>query len=293
VFGCHQQGRLPAAELLVYMLQHDIALQTAMQYYCANYKDCDIKYQAGSLLDMSKNAHVHMQQFLYDASIYYLTLGFVVFRFTKIPFSKDSTLVPIAIPIHDIEWEYQDSDYSSYTQTPTVNIRSRNAHDQSLRFYVHKFRCNFVQGTQKSAHGILFRLVHLFRRLVHAQDYNLIIRNEGLRKTVFVEQTEHPEKETTNWKLGADRGELQAVMDNARKQRVTKDPPVPPPHQDEGLLSLKEQPPPPTPAPPISRVSRCHFYACRLKDPVWLQGNGQISLGFGKSICNFVKLGTA
>ena len=42
-------------------------------------------------------------QFLYDASIYYLTLGFVVFRFTTLPLGDGDLLLPITILIHDIE----------------------------------------------------------------------------------------------------------------------------------------------------------------------------------------------
>jgi len=107
-------------------------------------------------------------------------------------------------------------------------MRSRTLHDDSLRFYVYKFNCSFAQNTSQNAHGILFRLVHIFRRLVHAQDYDLIICNENLRKTVFIEQTIPVEKDTASWKLGADRSELQTIMENVRQQRLTTHHPQPP-----------------------------------------------------------------
>ena len=238
---------MDGADLLVYMLENDIALQTAMEYYCGNYRDCELKYTNNCDMDMDadRNLLTHMQQFLYDCSMYYLTLGFVVFRFTKLPFSKNGTLVPIAIPIHDIEWEYDDADYSMYRQMPAVSIRSRGLQDDSLRFYVYKFRCNLTPNSRHSTHGILYRLVHIFRRLVHAQDYDLLLRNETLRKTVFVEQTVRPEKEVS-LKVGSERGELQAIMDNVRQQRITTDHPLPLTQNDEfrSSITVHEDPPP-------------------------------------------------
>ena len=198
-----------------------------MEYYSGNYRDCIVEYKTDKERQKNLNVHKHMRQFLYDASIYYLTLGFVVFRFTTLPQGDGDLLMPITIPIHDIDWEYSEPDYSLYTQMPEVTIRSRVVHDDSMRFYVYKFNCSFAQNTSQNAHGILFRLVHIFRRLVHAQDYDLIIRNENLRKTVFIEQTIPVEKETTNWKLGADRSELQTIMDNVRQQRLTTHHPQP------------------------------------------------------------------
>lgn len=222
------------------MLQHDISIQTAMDYYRRNYTDCTIKYHVDTKHKMHASVHTYMQTFLFEASTYYLTLGFVVFRFAQMPFSGDS-LVPIIVPMTDISWELPPSDYEQNYRFPEVRVCGGLRNDSKIRFYMYKFGFNGTYATDSMACGIVYRLVHIYRRLVHAQDYDLIIRNENLRKTVFVEQTPVIDKEVSNLKTSADRGELQAIMDTVRPQRITTHhaPPISKDDEFKKIISVK------------------------------------------------------
>jgi len=97
------------------MLQNDSALQNSIDYYRNNYIDCAISSRKEPEPDdpaRDKNVQTaireHLQTFLFEATTYYLTLGFVVFRFCPIPMHSD-VLVPLIVPIGDIMWSFGES----------------------------------------------------------------------------------------------------------------------------------------------------------------------------------------
>jgi len=178
----------------------------------------------------------YIQTFLYEATTYYFAVGFVVFRFHKMP-QQPTTLVPAVVPLGDIEWCYT-GETDSLLQIPEIEVPRCNS-GETPRFYVYKFRST-GQYTSVDSCGVLSRLTQNYRRLVHARDYDLIIRNENLRKTFFIEQAVKSNVDVlTQGSKAAEYGELQAIMDYTRGHRATTHSAIPPTQNEavkQGIL---------------------------------------------------------
>jgi len=241
----HSQGRLGDHHLMLHMLQNDSVLQNSLDYYRKNYIDCVIscpktphKDDAADDRDMQDIVLQHMQTFLFEATTYYLVLGFVVFRFCKLPM-HDDILVPLVVPIGDIVWSFGQSNHDGQEllQIPEIDVPMQSA-GQDVRYYVYKFRSAGQYFSSESS-GVLCRLAHSYRRLVHARDYDLIIRNETLRKTIFIEQVVKPNVSVLEQGTRAsDYGELQAIMDYTKKHKATTHSETPPSHDEELKASI-------------------------------------------------------
>ena len=236
-------------KLLMYMLQNDSAIQSALNHYRDNYLDCKVTITAASDHSLSDSPRPgkkqkteqhsrdmdliqqHFQDFLYECTTYFFVLGFVVFRFCKVPFAPE-VLIPVAMPIGEIRWEYNSTDDESPIQIPDIDI-GQGLCSEHRRYYVYKFRTS-GQYFSSQHDGILARLTHNYRRLVHARDYDLIIRNENLRKTVFIEQ--QVKADVSVIKQGSkstEYGELQAIMDYSRGHQATTHSALPPTQGEE------------------------------------------------------------
>ena len=252
---CGAQGRLDDQQLMLYMLQNDIALQASLDCYRNNYMDCTIEMKArkSDAVGDEKSAAIaqpseteaeiqrqlleHLQVFLFEVTTSYLVLGFVVFRFCKMP-AQPNTLVPVAVPIGDIEWSYEGTDDGQeLLRIPAIDI-PRDLSGRDTRYYVYKFRSN-GQYFSGDASGVLCRLTKSYRRLVLARDHDLIIRNENLRKTVFVEQNVKQDTSVLNQGTRASEyGELQAIMDYTRGRKETTHSVTPPTKSEELKASI-------------------------------------------------------
>ena len=254
---CGAQGRLDDQRLLLYMLHNDIALQASLDCYRNNYMDCSIKMtsrkgyaateeksdgkaqSSEAEEEMQRQLLEHMQNFLFEVTTCYLVLGFVVFRFCRMP-GQPNTLVPVVVPIGDIEWSYEgthEKDDQELLRIPAIDI-PRDLSGRDTRYYVYMFRSNghYYSG---DVSGVLFRLTKSYRRLVHARDYDLIVRNENLRKTVFVEQNLKQDISVLNQGTRAsDYGELQAIMDYTRGRKQTTHSVTPPTQSEELRASI-------------------------------------------------------
>jgi len=143
----HVQGRLGDHHLMLHMLQNDSAMQNSLDYYRNNYVDCGIsclktqhKEDAADDRDMHDIVLQHLQTFLFEATTYYLVLGFVVFRFCKLPL-HDYILVPLVVPIGDIVWSFGQSNHDGQEllQIPEIDVPMQSA-SKDVRYYVYKFR---------------------------------------------------------------------------------------------------------------------------------------------------------
>jgi len=229
------QGRLGDRHLLMHMLQHDSALQASLDCYRNNYIDCTVKMHTTPSCEKEhghRQMQQHIQTFLYEATTYYFAVGFVVFRFHKMPQQQGTTLlVPAVVPLGDIEWCYT-GETDSLLQIPEIEVPRCNS-GETPRFYVYKFRST-GQYTSVDSCGVLSRLTQNYRRLVHARDYDLIIRNENLRKTFFIEQAVKSNVDVlTQGSKAAEYGELQAIMDYTRGHRATTHSAIPPTQNEE------------------------------------------------------------
>jgi len=217
------------------MLKNDIALQSSLDCYRNNYVDCLVemveprKQGNPSKVAVEKDEEAeelarrmleYLQNFLFDVTTSYLVLGFVVFRFCPMPLYPQK-LVPVCIPIGDIEWTYEGTEEDQeLLRIPDIDV-PRHFSQEDTRYYVYKFRST-GQYFSNDDRGVLCRLTRSYRRLVHARDYDLIIRNETLRKTVFVEQTMKADVNVLNQGTRASEyGELQAIMDYTRTRKET------------------------------------------------------------------------
>jgi len=219
------QGRLGDHHLLLHMLQNDSALQGSIDFYRNNYIDCTIS--SNKIPDVVHDKHIatsiqeHLQTFLFEATTYYLVLGFVVFRFCKLPLHPD-ILVPLVVPIGDIVWSFGQGNNNGQDLIPIPEIDiPMHSVGKDVRYYVYKFRSSGQYFTSESS-GILCRLTHSYRRLVHARDYDLIIRNENMRKTIYIEQTIKPNISVLDQgSKASEYGELQAIMDYTAGHKAT------------------------------------------------------------------------
>ena len=244
------QARLDDAHLFLYMLKNEISLQSSIDCYRNNYIDCIIDMSGGKGIshadsinpekntkdeaeeEMQRRVLQHMQNFLFEVTTSYLVLGFVVFHFCEMPMHAN-TLVPVVIPIGDLEWTYDGIDNSHpLLRIPDIDI-PRHVSCQDTRYYVYKFRST-GQYFSSDDSGILCRLTRSYRRLVHARDYDLVIRNENLRKMIFIEQNTKQDVSVLNTgSKASDYGELQAIMDYSRIRKETTHSVAPPTQHDE------------------------------------------------------------
>jgi len=247
------QGRLGDQQLLLHMLKNDIALQGGLDCYRNNYVDCTVEMtpqKGDNVSDKSANTQdhgevkkierrmlEHLQTFLFEVTTCYLVLGFVVFRFCKMP-SQPDTLIPVVIPIGDIEWTYEGSDVGQeLLRIPEIDV-PRHFSGEDIRYYVYKFWSNGQYFSSDGA-GVLSRLTPSYRRLIHARDYDLIIRNENLRKTVFVKQHLKQDIDVLNHgSRASEYGELQAIMDYTRGRKETTHSVTPPTQNEEMKASI-------------------------------------------------------
>ena len=210
------------------MLQNDSALQGSIDFYRNNYIDCAISSnKIPEADDVVHDKHVaasiqeHLQTFLFEATTCYLVLGFVVFRFCKLPLHPD-ILVPLVVPIGDIVWSFGQGNNNGQNLIPIPEIDiPMHSVGKDVRYYVYKFRSSGQYFTSESS-GILCRLTHSYRRLVHARDYDLIIRNENMRKTIYIEQTIKPNVSVLDQgSKASEYGEMQAIMDYTAGHKAT------------------------------------------------------------------------
>jgi len=140
------QGRLGDHHLMLHMLQNDRTMQNSLDYYRNNYADCGISCQkiphkddAADDRDMQGIVLQHLQTFLFEATTYYLLLGFVVFRFCKLPM-HDDILVQLVVPIGDIVWSFGQSNHDGQEllQIPEIDVLMQSA-GKNVRYYVYKF----------------------------------------------------------------------------------------------------------------------------------------------------------
>jgi hypothetical protein len=236
------------------MLKNEISLQNSIDCYRNNYIDClvDMSGRKGAghgdnVVKREENQETeevqrrmlqHMQNFLFEVTTSYLVLGFVVFHFCEMPMYPDK-LVPVVIPIGDLEWTYDGIDNGHpLLRIPDINI-PRHFSNEDTRYYVYKFRSTGHYLSSDDS-GILCRLTRSYRRLVHARDYDLIIRSENLRKTIFIEQNMKQDISVLNsGSKASDYGELQAIMDYSRIRKETTHSVLPPTQHGELKALIK------------------------------------------------------
>jgi hypothetical protein len=115
-----------------------------------------------------------------------LVTGFVVFRFYEVKENGEKKLVPLIVPISEIQWVFEkdDMNYEFDIRVPDVLVQSAGI-DNTTRFYVYRFDTD--RGISSSELGIVFSLVNPFRAYLDMQEYNRALMAENLRKTVFIE----------------------------------------------------------------------------------------------------------
>jgi hypothetical protein len=129
----------------------------------------------------------HFERFLIESIACFLVTGFVVFRFYEVGVGKNRKVVPIVVPITEIQWMYETGDvnYESDLVLPDVMVPAAGFANKT-RFYMYKFR-NF-NGISSSSLGIAFTLVESYKKWKMSEIYNEILQRENIKTSVFVEQ---------------------------------------------------------------------------------------------------------
>jgi hypothetical protein len=134
------------------MIKNDDALQSSLDCYRNNYVDCLVEMvkptngvtpnkvavkKDEEAEEVERRMLEYLQNFLYDVTTSYLVLGFVVFRCCPMPLYPQK-LVPVWIPIGDIEWTYEGTEADQeLLRIPDIDI-PRHFSREDTQYYVCK-----------------------------------------------------------------------------------------------------------------------------------------------------------
>jgi len=172
---------------MLHMVSNDITMKQNLGIYRQLFTDCTFKMNCDTSTLACANKQGYLQRFVAEAVSCYLVTGFVVFRFFEIEIEGTKKLVPIMVPILEIEWMYENGEinYESDIVVPDVLIPLAGINNKT-RFYVYKFGNH--NGISSTSLGIVFDLIHPYKKWMQAEEYNQILQKENLQSTVYVEQ---------------------------------------------------------------------------------------------------------
>ena len=129
----------------------------------------------------------YFERFLIESVACFLITGFVVFRFYEVGAGKHRHVVPIVVPITEIQWMYETGDvnYENDLVLPDIMVPAAGFANKT-RFYMYKFR-NF-NGISSTSLGIAFTMVEAYKKWKLSEMYNEILETENIKTSVFVEQ---------------------------------------------------------------------------------------------------------
>jgi len=172
---------------MLHMVNNDITMKQSLDTYRRLFAECTLKLDNDASVLACPKKQLYFQRFIAEAVACYLVTGFVVFRFFEIDVGETKKLVPIMVPISEIEWMYDTGEinYETDIVVPDVLIPLAGISNKT-RFYVYKF--GNYNGVSSTSLGVVFALVHAYREWMQGEEYNAILRKENLRTTVYVEQ---------------------------------------------------------------------------------------------------------
>ena len=168
---------------MMYMITRDEVVKKSIAVYRDLFADSSIQLEA---CEKICNTQEYLEKFLMDSVTCMLITGFVVFRFYEVKEKGEKKLVPLVVPISEIQWVFEkhDINYEFDVRVPEVFVQSAGINN-STRFYVYRFESN--RGISSAELGVVFSLVSPFRAYLDIQEYNRVLMAENLRTTVFVE----------------------------------------------------------------------------------------------------------
>jgi len=165
------------------MITRDEIVKKSIAVYRDLFADSSIELEA---CEKICNSQGYLERFLMDSVTCMLVTGFVVFRFFEVKEKGEKKLVPLVVPISEIQWVFEKDDinYEFDVRVPEVFVQSAGINN-STRFYVHRFESN--RGISSAELGVVFSLVSPFRSYLDVLEYNRVLMAENLRTTVFIE----------------------------------------------------------------------------------------------------------
>lgn len=190
------QSCLTETEIMLHMINNDITMKESLDTYRQLFADCTLTLDNDASVLACSKKQLYFQRFIAEAVACYLVTGFVVFRFFEIDIEDTKKLVPIMVPISEIEWMYDTSEinYETDIVVPDVLIPLAGINNKT-RFYMYKF-ANY-NGVSSTSLGVVFTLVQSYQRWKQGEEYNSILQKENLRTTVYVEQKIIPDTSVT------------------------------------------------------------------------------------------------
>lgn len=119
--------------------------------------------------------------------------GFVAVRLIKIPDCKEGQMVPIAIPICEIEWEADDAVGAIFACPRVFYKTSKEVAKADIpRIYVytaHSYMSDVAQS------GIMISVLRPYKSMLMALEYNELCYKRNMENTIFIEhRTREPVK---------------------------------------------------------------------------------------------------
>lgn len=166
------------------MLQTEPDILRSLEFYMMYMKLAKFQTEGASSLKI-KNDQARLQRFLVESIVYYFAYGFVAFRL--VPYDKEERdFFPVAIPFHQIDFEYDEEDINSIFCVPSVWYKQYDSQSNDVPLiFVYKFQN--ATGIHQSL-GPMQTLVDSYLDMQKIREYNEIVLTEHKYTLQYVEQ---------------------------------------------------------------------------------------------------------
>jgi len=214
-------------ELMIQMITHNDIVKKSLTTYRDIYYECTVEINGCSKISTTQH---FLQRFIRESVSCHLVTGFVVFRFHEIKENGENKLIPLVVPISEIQWAFDrdDNKYESQIRVPDVFVPLAGPNNKT-RFYVYRFAND--DGISSCDLGIVFSLMSSYRKFIEIQQYNIELMNQNICKTVFIEQRviANTTTDSTGGRHSVSSGPLiNRILDHTNNYRATTNSEIPP-----------------------------------------------------------------
>jgi hypothetical protein len=180
----HEKAEINIIEIIKKMLQSESDILRCLEFYVMYVKLAKFETKGVHSLQIT-NDEGKLQRFLSESIVYYFAYGFVAFRL--VPYDKgERDFFPVVIPMHQIDFEYDEDDITSIFSVPSVWYKNYDTQSQNVPLiFVYKFQK--LSGIHQTL-GPMQTLVDSYLDMQKIREYNEIVLTEHKYTLQYVEQ---------------------------------------------------------------------------------------------------------
>lgn len=180
----HKKAEINLVGIIEKMLQSESDVLRCIEFYVM-YMNLAVFERKGVHSLQIENDEGKLQRFLGESIVYYFAYGFVAFRL--VPYDKgERDFFPVVIPMHQIEFEYDEDDITSIFSVPSVWYKNYDNQSQNVPLiFVYKFQK--LSGMHQTL-GPMQTLVDAYQDMQKVREYNEIVLTEHKYTLQYVEQ---------------------------------------------------------------------------------------------------------